>query len=112
MTYVLLNVGFLAVVGLVCLWALAVHRRSRQTPDFTWQAVAAAAAVLLILTAVFNNLIIGVGLVDYSEEQISGLRLGLAPVEDFSYSIAAVMLLPALWVLLGRVQTRRSRHGD
>lgn len=110
MTYIVLSLGFLSVAVLVGLWALAVQRRSGEDADFSWRAVAAATVVLLILTAVFDNVIIGVGLVDYSEEQISGLRLGVAPIEDFSYSIAAVILLPALWVLLGRVKSRRKSH--
>ncbi|TLP98261.1 lycopene cyclase domain-containing protein [Nesterenkonia salmonea] len=112
MTYVILCLGFLAVAGVIGLWALAVHRRSRKGSDFSWQAVLAAAVVLLLLTAVFDNVIIGVGLVDYSDEQISGVRIGVAPIEDFSYSIAAVIMLPALWVLLGRVQSRRSTHAQ
>ncbi|RJN31562.1 lycopene cyclase domain-containing protein [Nesterenkonia natronophila] len=107
MTYVVLSAGFLAVAALIAGGALVIHRRTGGPADFSWQAVAIATAVLLLLTAVFDNVIIGVGLVDYSEEHISGVRLGVAPIEDFSYSIAAVLLLPALWVLLGRVQTRR-----
>ena len=110
MTYVVLCLGFLAVAGVVGLWAFVIHRRGGVRADFSWKAIVAAAVVLLILTAIFDNVIIGVGLVDYSEEQISGLRIGVAPIEDFSYSIAAVVLLPALWVLLGRVQSRRSPH--
>ncbi len=107
MTYVILSLGFVAVAGVVGLWAFAVQRRDGSNADFSWKAVAAAAVVLLVLTAIFDNVIIGVGLVDYSDEQISGLKIGVAPIEDFSYSIAAVILLPALWVLLGRAQSRR-----
>jgi lycopene cyclase domain-containing protein len=107
MIYVVLSAGFLTVAALIAGWAFLLHRRSGRPADFSWQAVGIATAVLLLLTAVFDNVIIGVGLVDYSEEHISGLRLGVAPIEDFSYSIAAVLLLPALWVLLGRMQSRR-----
>jgi hypothetical protein len=28
--------------------------------------------------------------------------VGLAPLEDFSYPVAAVLLLPGLWILLDR----------
>ncbi|TLP74073.1 lycopene cyclase domain-containing protein [Nesterenkonia sphaerica] len=112
MTYLALSSGFLAVAALVAIWARLVHARSSHSADFSWRAVAAAAAVLLLLTAIFDNVIIGVGLVDYSEERISGLRLGVAPIEDFSYSIAAVVLLPSLWVLFARVQSRRRSHAQ
>jgi hypothetical protein len=44
---------------------------------------------------------IRVGLVGYDRAQISGAFVGVAPVEDFAYTIAAVVLLPSLWSLLG-----------
>ena len=54
-----------------------------------------------MLTAVFDNLIVGTGIVAYDPDRISGQRLGVAPVEDFLYAVAAVVLLPSLWTLLG-----------
>jgi hypothetical protein len=45
---------------------------------------------------------IGLGIMEYSDEATSGLRLGLAPLEDFAYPLAAVILLPSLWLLLDR----------
>ena len=38
----------------------------------------------------------------YDDERISGVRIGLAPLEDFAYPLAAAILLPALWVALRR----------
>jgi hypothetical protein len=35
---------------------------------------------------VFDNAIIGFGIVDYDESLISGFRLGFAPIEDFAYT--------------------------
>jgi hypothetical protein len=32
--------------------------------------------------------------------------IGLAPLEDFAYTIAAVMILPSLWVALGKRKNR------
>jgi hypothetical protein len=43
---------------------------------------------------------ISVGLVDYNPALISGMFVGVAPLEDFAYAIAAVIGLPSLWVLL------------
>ncbi len=65
-------------------------------------AALAGLAVLLVLTAVFDNVIVGSGIVAYDEARILGIRLGVAPVEDFSYAIVAALALPALWLLLGR----------
>ncbi|WHF20954.1 hypothetical protein QJS66_11790 [Kocuria rhizophila] len=40
----------------------------------------------------------------YTEQNISGVRIGLAPLEDFAYPVAGVLLLPALWLLLAGLQ--------
>jgi lycopene cyclase domain-containing protein len=99
-TYWALNASFLAVVAVV---AVIAARRVR------WAAVGLAAAVLLVLTAVFDNVMIGVGLVDYAPSRISGVLIGSAPLEDFAYAIAAVVGLPAVWSLLPRSCTRALR---
>jgi len=106
MTYLLLNAVFLAVVALVA--GVAMVRRS-----FSARFIAAVAVTLtltLLLTAVFDNLMIGAGLFSYDPEHISGLFIGLAPIEDFAYPLAAAILLPALWVLSGG--TRLGRTDD
>ena len=94
MSYWALNAFFLGFVALVAAAAVVSRRRPR------WTAVALAAVVLLVITAVFDNVMIGVGLVGYDENLISGAFVGIAPLEDFAYAIAAVVLLPALWHLL------------
>ena len=96
MTYTLLNIVFLAVVALVAIAAVAVRRAPH------WRAVGLAAVLLLTLTAIFDNVIIGTGLVAYDDELISGVRIGVAPIEDFAYTVAALVLLPSLWHLLRR----------
>lgn len=93
-TYLLLDLAFL--VPVVALAVLAAVRR--RTPR--WRAVGLAAIALLLLTAVFDNVIVGLGIVAYDPDRILGARIGVAPVEDFAYAIAAVILLPSLWVLL------------
>lgn len=96
MTYWALNAVFLAVVGAVAVAAVLVRRPGRGH----WRAIGLTAVPLLLLTAVFDNVMIAVGLVDYDPTRISGAFLGIAPLEDFAYAIAAVVLLPSLWVLL------------
>jgi lycopene cyclase domain-containing protein len=54
-------------------------------------------AVLAVLTAVFDNLMIAAGFFDYGAGHITGLRVGLVPVEDFAYPLAGLLLLPSLW---------------
>ena len=102
MTYWELNLVFLAVVAVLALVGLVVRRTPR------WGAVAIAAAILLVATAVFDNVMISVGLVAYDAALIQGAFIGVAPLEDFAYTVAAVVGLPALWMLLGDRARRAS----
>lgn len=104
MTYLLLALAFLAIATTV---AVVARRSTKQ--DVGWRALAVAAGALLLLTAVFDNLMIASGLFAYADAHISGLRIGLAPVEDLAYPLAAVILLPALWSLLGGRGGHRDR---
>ena len=104
MTYTLLNIVFLAVVALVAIAAVVARRSPR------WRAVGLAALLLLTMTAIFDNVIIGTGLVAYDDSLISGVRIGLAPIEDFAYTVAALVLLPAVWELLARRRPRQDEH--
>jgi lycopene cyclase domain-containing protein len=56
----------------------------------------------LALSVVFDNLIVGLGIVAYHSEKTLGLRLPVAPIEDFAYTIVAVALVPVLWNALGK----------
>ena len=94
MTYWLLNLAFLAAVAVVAV-ATALARRGPR-----WRRVGLALVPLVVLTAIFDNVIVGVGIVAYDPARISGIRIGVAPIEDFSYTVAAVVLLPCLWSLL------------
>ena len=52
---------------------------------------------MLILTAVFDNLIVLSGIVAYDESKLIGLKVGVVPIEDFAYTLVAVLLVPAIW---------------
>jgi lycopene cyclase domain-containing protein len=99
-TYWALNSVFLGIVAAVALAAILTRRAPR------WFAVLIAAGVLLVLTAVFDNVMIGVGLVGYNRTLISGVFVGRAPLEDFAYAVGAVVLLPSLWTLTARKRER------
>lgn len=98
MTYPLLAAGFL-VAALVA--AVLLARRARLRPAQRI-GMLAAAGVLLALTVVFDSVMIGLGLFTYAPERISGIQVGLAPVEDLAYPLALVVVLPVLWTLLTR----------
>ena len=78
---------------------VAVSRRGRR-PNLLAK-YALTLVVLLVFTAVFDNLIIGAGIVAYDPTKISGVMIGIAPIEDFAYTVAAVLVLPTLWGVLG-----------
>lgn len=94
MTYWMLNLVFLGLVALVAVIAVIARRAP------SWRAVGLTAIPLLVLTAVFDNILVGTGIVGYDPALISGARIGVAPLEDFAYAIAALVLLPSLWSLL------------
>ena len=114
MTYWALNAVFLVPAAAVLVLALLRRRRTSAESGTTKAsgdsgafggkgmpaALAVTAVVLLVLTAVFDNVMIAAGLFWYNPERISGAFIGSAPLEDFAYALAAVLLLPALWVLL------------
>lgn len=88
MSYVALNLVMLIGIVLV-LWrtgALVLNK-----------SVGLTMAVVLLLTAVFDSLIIWADIVAYAPETLLGVYIGWAPIEDFFYSIVVVLLMPALW---------------
>ena len=97
MTYALIVLPFAAVT-------LAVTLATAGRPRFGRRMAASglAAIVLMLLTAVFDNVMIAAGLFTYPPEHLSGARIGLAPLEDFSYPLCAAFLVPALYTLLDR----------
>lgn len=98
MTYPLLCAGFLAVaLGIRAFAEARARARGRRIP---WRPTIIAGAVLFMLTAVFDNLMISAGLFHYADALTSGIRIGAAPLEDFAYPVAAVLLIPAFEELL------------
>lgn len=96
MTYVLLSGGFLAAAILSGL----LLARTDCSKRLSWPAVGIAGAGLLILTAIFDTIMIWFDLFSYDQDLISGVHIGLVPIEDFAYPLATVIALPALWVVL------------
>ena len=85
MTYWGVNAIFLGVAVVVLAVAVLLRRPGR----LFWVSLAGAAVLLVVLTAVFDNVMIASGIMTYTE------------LEDFAYPVAGVLLLPALWLLLG-----------
>lgn len=58
---------------------------------------AVTAAVLVLLTVVFDNVMILADLFQFDHDQLIGVYLGVAPIEDLSYPLCTAILLPAVW---------------
>jgi len=84
MNYLGLNAIFLGALAILTIPVI------KQLP---LRAIGLATLALLAITAIFDNLIIGLGIVAYDETKISGIMVGLAPIEDFAYSLAAPILI-------------------
>ena len=110
MTYALLCLPMLvlgAVLAVVAARRLdAVARRRR------WAAIGLAVAALLVLTAAFDSLMIAAGLFGYADGTRLGPTVGLAPIEDFAYPIAAALIVPAVFTLVRRSEATRRRDED
>lgn len=91
-TYLILNLVFIAAVLLILRIRTIPYRR-------VWLATL---VVLLVMTAVFDNIMILFDIIDYNTDKLLGLYIGVAPIEDFFYSILAVILIPVLWQKLGK----------
>ena len=99
MTYGLLAVGFVSIAVLVVLAAI-VGAPDRREVLTRWSAPGAiATGALVVLTICFDNLMIAAGLMRYASPAVSGPPIGLMPALDLAYPLAAVILLPALWLL-------------
>lgn len=104
MTYLALTIPFLAVAVVAAVLALLAQPAERIRRHLA--ATGITILVLAVLTAVFDSLMIGAGLFYYSPAHLSGIFIGLAPIEDFAYPLAAALGLPALWWMLTRRKER------
>jgi lycopene cyclase domain-containing protein len=73
---------------------VALNLVSRKSP---WRAIGITMLWMLLVTLVFDNIIIGLEIVGYDSSKISGILLGLAPIEDFAYTVVAVLAVGIIW---------------
>lgn len=88
MSYPLLTI---IVLGIFAIYAILMRRWLSLRP------LGFAAALMFTLTAIFDNVIIGTGIVAYDEEKLLGLKILYAPIEDFAYTAVALVLVPSLF---------------
>ncbi|MEV4737989.1 MULTISPECIES: lycopene cyclase domain-containing protein [unclassified Microbacterium] len=109
MTYLQLSAWFTGAASVAAIaLTLATPRGRRARPA----AIAVTIAVLFVLTAVFDTVMIASGLFHYSTGHLLDVHIGLAPIEDFAYPLAGAVLLPALWMLLRARRDAKVGVGD
>jgi lycopene cyclase domain-containing protein len=91
MTYLALNLTFMFIAF------VTLNLVSRKS---SWRAIGFTMLWMLLVTLVFDNLIIGLEIVGYDKTKISGILLGLAPIEDFAYTVVAVLAVSIIWTKL------------
>jgi len=96
MTYAGLALGAVAASAGVAV----VAWRVRGLDGRWWAATGLTAAVLVVLTVVFDSLMIGADLFRYGDGALLGPHVWLTPVEDLAWPLVAALLLPALWELV------------
>ncbi|QRV01756.1 hypothetical protein JTE88_06575 [Arcanobacterium phocisimile] len=85
-TYMLVNLVFLLPLFF---WFYRVNRQNRLPVD----SILFTLAIVSLLTAVFDPLLIYNQIVGYHWSRTSGLLLWLAPLEDFAYPLAGTILI-------------------
>lgn len=90
MSYPLLTI---VVLGIFAVYAFLMRRWLSVKP------LMFAALVMFTLTAIFDNVIIGTGIVAYDDDLLLGIKILYAPIEDFAYTAVALVLVPSLFNL-------------
>jgi len=94
------NLSYLMLNLLFAWFAWAFLRRNIRAMKL--RPVLYSLGVMILVSVIFDNLIVGLGIVEYDPIRILGLKLGLAPIEDFGYAIVGAFAIPALWERLGK----------
>jgi len=102
LSYAALAGLFLIPPAAVLALAVVLRRPGRRW----WLTTALSLLVLLVLTAVFDTAMIAADLFRFADEDLLGIRIGLAPLEDLAWPLAAILLLPSLWLLLTPAEER------
>ncbi len=98
MNYLEMNSWFILPI---LIWYFARFRTSRLCYDRI------PLLILMLMTAVFDNLIILAGIVSYDENKLSGIKVLVAPIEDFAYTLVLVPLIALVQSYFLQWQSRR-----
>jgi small toxic polypeptide LdrA/B/C/D len=89
--YLILDAVFIVLALVISFYTLPNHYPKRWVVMFL---------VMIMMTVVFDSLIIGLGIVKYYPEHMLGITIGKAPLEDFGYTVGSVIVSPSIWLYL------------
>lgn len=98
-TYLILNLAFFVTL------VMFMPNRFKKIPKAWWVTLGG----LLVLTLVFDPLIIYLNIVDYNPDKVLGLYLFGAPIEDFFYAVYAACIVPLVWNRLDEKDKEKSK---
>lgn len=97
-TYLLINIVF--ILGVILAFRIKIKKPSKKSLLLL--------AILLVMTAVFDSIIVGLDIVSYVPSNILGIYIGNAPIEDFFYAVLAVLLVPTVWNMMEKKHVKKS----
>ena len=108
--YSMLALGFIAVGSVLGILGAIVLRA--QGWSLPLRSLTLTALIMLGLTVIFDNLMIAVDLYRYPAENLSGITIGLVPLEDLSYPLAVCLSLPVWFKVLLGLSCLSNRDGE
>jgi lycopene cyclase domain-containing protein len=100
--------GLAVLMVLAALGLAAVASVVRRLDARWWATTALTAVVLLVLTVVFDSLMIAADLFRYGDGALLGARVWLTPVEDLAWPVVAALALPSVWALATPARSRQA----
>jgi lycopene cyclase domain-containing protein len=97
-SYAAFSLVFLAV-SLVPAGLVLVRRTARAPGTTWWRSVLVTMMALVVLTVIFDSLMVSVDLFTYDQARSLGIDVVLTPLEDLAWPVASAVLLPSLWAL-------------
>lgn len=98
-TYLFLNLIFLMTL------IMFIPSKFKKIPKAWWMTLAG----LIILTAIFDPLLIYFDIFHYGSSKILGIKFFGAPIEDFFYAFYAACIVPLIWNRLGEKHEERRK---
>lgn len=93
-----LAVPFLVIAGVVNVFGLVRIPKPRR--KLALKQLGITVVAIMVLTIVFDNLMIGSALFDYDHAALLGWYIGKAPVEDLFYAAAGLLTVTGMWNLV------------